>query len=133
VGTHDNDTGRGWYENADPRYRQQADRYLNRRDDELPSHALNRGIAESVCDICIYTMQDLLNLGNEARINTPSTIGGNWEWRMNPGAITQEVRDSLTDLTELYFREREDEDQEDDDDDDKTDDDSEENEKETGD
>lgn len=40
--------------------------------------ALNRAIAASVSDTCIYTMQDLLNLGNEARINTPATLGGNW-------------------------------------------------------
>lgn len=55
-------------------------------------------------DTCIYTMQDLLNLGNEARINTPATLGGNWTWRMLDGAITRELEHKLTDWTETYFR-----------------------------
>ena len=66
--------------------------------------ALNRTIAASVSDTCIYTMQDLLNLGNEARINTPATLGGNWTWRMLDGAITRELEHKLTDWTETYFR-----------------------------
>ena len=66
--------------------------------------ALNRTIAASVSDTCIYTMQDLLNLGNEARINTPATLGGNWTWRMLDGAITRELERKLTDWTETYFR-----------------------------
>ena len=49
-------------------------------------------------------MQDLLNLGNEARINTPATLGGNWTWRMLDGAITRELERKLTDWTETYFR-----------------------------
>ena len=60
--------------------------------------------AASVSDTCIYTMQDLLNLGNEARINTPATLGGNWTWRMLAGAITRELEHKLTDWTETYFR-----------------------------
>ena len=64
----------------------------------------NRTIAASVSDTCIYTMQDLLNLGNEARINTPATLGGNWTWRMLDGAITRELEHKLTDWTETYFR-----------------------------
>ena len=49
-------------------------------------------------------MQDLLNLGNEARINTPATLGGNWTWRMLDGAITRELEHKLTGWTETYFR-----------------------------
>lgn len=39
----------------------------------------------SAADLCIVPMQDYLGLGSDARINTPSTLGGNWEWRMKPG------------------------------------------------
>ncbi|WP_195866638.1 4-alpha-glucanotransferase [Aerococcus sanguinicola] len=105
VGTHDNETARGWYEeSANQSQRDQVDAYLNRRKGEAASHALNRGIAASSSQIAIYTMQDLLNLGNRARMNTPSTIGCNWQWRMAEDALTADVYEQLTDLTETYFR-----------------------------
>ncbi|MCW6659564.1 4-alpha-glucanotransferase [Aerococcaceae bacterium NML191292] len=105
VGTHDNETGLGWYQDsASEAARQHFNKYLNRSEDESVSHALNRGIAASVSKIAIYTMQDLLDLDNSARMNIPSTLGGNWQWRMKADAITPEVTDSLRDLTEVYFR-----------------------------
>lgn len=105
VGTHDNETARGWYEDtATPREREQADAYLHRAKGEPASAALNRAIAASVSDTCIYTMQDLLDLGNEARMNTPATVGGNWSWRMREGAITRSLEGYLSSLTQTYFR-----------------------------
>mgnify|MGYP002237015019 FL=1 len=105
VGTHDNETARGWYEGtATPRQREQAALYTHQQAGESTADALNRTIAASVSDTCIYTMQDLLNLGNEARINTPATLGGNWTWRMLDGAITRELEHKLTGWTETYFR-----------------------------
>ena len=105
VGTHDNQTVRGWYENtATPRQREQADRYTRRAKDEPVGAAFNRAIAASVSDTCIYTMQDLLDLGDEARINVPAVLGGNWDWRMREGAITRAVEEALLDLTQTYFR-----------------------------
>ena len=105
VGTHDNETARGWFEGtATPRQREQAALYTHQQAGEPMADALNRAIAASVSDTCIYTMQDLLNLGNEARINTPATMGGNWTWRMLDGAITRELEHKLTDWTETYFR-----------------------------
>ena len=65
---------------------------------------MNRGIAASVSDTCIYSMQDLLDLGNEARINVPSTLGGNWSWRMREGALTRELGERLLELTHTYCR-----------------------------
>ena len=105
TGTHDNETARGWFEGtATPRQREQAALYTHQQAGEPMADALNRTIAASVSDTCIYTMQDLLNLGNEARINTPATLGGNWTWRMLDGAITRELEHKLTDWTEAYFR-----------------------------
>lgn len=105
VGTHDNETARGWFEGtATPRQCEQAALYTHQQAGEPMADALNRTIAASVSDTCIYTMQDLLNLGNEARINTPATLGGNWTWRMLDGAITRELEHKLTDWTETYFR-----------------------------
>lgn len=105
VGTHDNQTARGWYETtATPRQREQADRYLHRGADETFSAAMNRTIAASPSDTCIYTMQDLLDLDDGARINTPATVGGNWTWRMRQGALTRSVEEGLRALTQTYFR-----------------------------
>ncbi|MFL2143182.1 4-alpha-glucanotransferase [Ruoffia sp. FAM 20857] len=105
VGTHDNMTARGWYEDTtNQAMRDQLDSYLNRRSGEKISEALNRGIASSVSDFAIYTMQDLLDLDNSARMNEPSTIGHNWQWRMLDGAIDEPIKESLTKLTVEYFR-----------------------------
>ncbi|WP_321970880.1 4-alpha-glucanotransferase [Paratractidigestivibacter sp.] len=105
VGTHDNETARGWFEGtATARVREQALDYLRPSEGETIADALNRAIAASVSDTCIYSMQDLLNLGNEARTNTPSTVGANWRWRMEEGAITRALERRLTGLTETYFR-----------------------------
>ena len=49
-------------------------------------------------------MQDYLELGDEARINTPSTMGSNWQWRLVPGQLTDQLADRIRDLTELYQR-----------------------------
>ena len=75
VGTHDNETARGWYEGtATPRQREQAALYTHQQAGESMADGLNCTIAASVSDTCIYhPMQDLLNLGNEVRINTPAT------------------------------------------------------------
>ena len=84
--------------------REQALEYLRPAAGETIADALNRAIAASVSDTCIYTMQDLLGLGNEARTNTPATVGGNWAWRMREGDLTRAVGRKLTSWTETYFR-----------------------------
>lgn len=105
VGTHDNQTVRGWYEGtATPAQREQCDRYCHRAPGETVGQACNRTIAASVSDTCIYTMQDLLGLGDEARINTPATLGGNWSWRMREGQLTRGLEEWLLATTETYFR-----------------------------
>ena len=105
VGTHDNETGLGWYEDsASAEVKEQVNRYLHRQDNETVAHALNRGIAASPSSLAVYTMQDLLNLGNQARMNTPSTIGINWKWRMTDDAINDLLVEELYDLSDTYFR-----------------------------
>lgn len=105
VGTHDNMTAVGWYEDASQIQRDQMDDYLNRRIGEAPADALNRGIAASPANTAIYTMQDLLGLDNRARMNVPNTIGTNWRWRMHPNDLTLDVKEKLLTLTSTYFRE----------------------------
>lgn len=105
VGTHDNATGLDWYLNMlDAPKRDQVDLYLNRNLGEPISDALNRALAASASSVVIYTMQDLLGLGAEGRMNIPSTIGDNWDWRMTPESITNDLSERLRLLTETYFR-----------------------------
>lgn len=105
VGTHDNPMALDWNLNfADFKQRNQADLYLNRRPGEHISDALNRGIAASPSKIVIYMMQDLLRLGAEGRMNIPSTIGDNWDWRMKSDAITVDLEEKLYQWSQTYFR-----------------------------
>jgi 4-alpha-glucanotransferase len=63
----------------------------------------------SVAETVILPIQDLLGLGAECRMNTPSLTEGNWKWRLLPGQITPELSDRLRNLTEIYGRAREEE------------------------
>ena len=106
TGTHDNDTVLGWYESATDEERDFCNRYLNRTDEPI-SYAMLRSLYGSVSKMTIATMQDLLQLDTTARMNIPSTLGGNWVWRMQEGDITPEVEDFLLEITELYDRSNE--------------------------
>ena len=63
-----------------------------------------RGIWSSVADLAIVQAQDILGLGHEARMNTPSTLGGNWCWRAKPGAFSPQLAKKLRHVTEIYGR-----------------------------
>lgn len=85
-GTHDNETLAGFIENA-PRW--QIDwmkGYFGILKDEELHDQIIRKMYESIANTVIVQMQDILHLGNNARINTPSTCGNNWQWRMLPDA-----------------------------------------------
>ncbi|MFH1906813.1 MAG: 4-alpha-glucanotransferase [Chloroflexota bacterium] len=125
TGTHDNDTARGWYESAPENERDFANRYLNRNPKSPTSGAksacpgrqaretlqssdfaweLIRAVWASVAVFALAPMQDLLDLGTEARMNYPSRLGGNWEWRMAEGALSEELKEELINLNYLYSR-----------------------------
>lgn len=104
TGTHDNDTILGWAADANEKDLQMARRYLNVRDDEGLNWAMIRAALMSVGDMCILTMQDIIGLGSEARINTPSTLGDNWQWRIEGGCINDWLAKIVYDNTALYFR-----------------------------
>ena len=81
----------------------QARAYLDFTDE--PIHwVLIRGILSSVANLAIAPMQDILGLGNEARMNLPGTSSGNWKWRMKPGAATAEMANKLREMVTLYDR-----------------------------
>jgi 4-alpha-glucanotransferase len=103
TGTHDNDTSRGWYESASEHERDFARRYLNTDGSDF-AWQLVRTAWASVAVYAIAPMQDLLGLGTEARMNYPSTVGGNWSWRMEASALSDELRGRLGELNYLYQR-----------------------------
>ena len=106
TGTHDNDVVNGWYEKLSESERKLVSEYLNRRDDETITEAMIRGIYSSVSDYAIVTMQDLLDKDATSRMNVPSTVGGNWEWRMIAEDLTEERKEFLRNITVRYSRER---------------------------
>ncbi|MBQ5331559.1 MAG: 4-alpha-glucanotransferase [Oscillospiraceae bacterium] len=106
IGTHDNDTLLGWYTACDEKTKKQIKKYFGlpkKADEKKVCKAFLRALFGSHADIAVVQMQDILGLGSEARMNTPSTIGGNWHWRMDrmPG---RSERKKLKKLTKTYFR-----------------------------
>ena len=106
TGTHDNDVVNGWYEKLSESEQELVSEYLNRRNEETITEALIRGIYSSVSDYAIVTMQDLLDKDATSRMNVPSTVGGNWEWRMLAEDLTEERKEFLKNITVRYSRER---------------------------
>jgi 4-alpha-glucanotransferase len=103
TGTHDNDTALGWYATAPEEERRFALRYLNSDGSDF-AWDLIRGVWSSVAVYAITPMQDLLSLGTEARMNYPSRLGGNWEWRMSQEDMNPPLAERLHEFNELYMR-----------------------------
>lgn len=106
TGTHDNNTIRGWFEKeARPEEKRRLFRYLGRAVKTEEVHwELIRLALMSVAKTVILPLQDILGLGEDARMNRPATSLGNWEWRLLPGQITPEIKAKLLEMTETYGR-----------------------------
>jgi len=106
TGTHDNPTTRGWYGDLPDDQRKNLWKYLNRQEgtarDAAP--ALMELAWSSKAALAIAPLQDLLNLGNEARMNVPGRIEGNWRWRATEAMIADPAFESLRDLTKSSNR-----------------------------
>ena len=103
TGTHDNDTTRGWYERAPEIEKDFARRYLQIDGSQIAwdliQHAWN-----SVAVFSLAPLQDFLELGTAARMNYPSKLGGNWEWRMNGEALSDGLQKRIKEMNWLYQR-----------------------------
>ncbi|MGH7772678.1 MAG: 4-alpha-glucanotransferase [Candidatus Binatia bacterium] len=106
TGTHDTNTVQGWFRSeAGPEGRKRLFRYIGREVPQKEVHwEMIRLAFMSVADTAIIPMQDLLGLGEEARMNRPSTAEGNWEWRFLPEQITPSLVTRLAEMTALYGR-----------------------------
>jgi 4-alpha-glucanotransferase len=104
TGTHDNDTLVGWWSSgATPDERRHAEAYFGCAADGM-HWSFVRAAQGSVANLSVIPLQDILGLGSEARMNTPSENDGNWRWRLQPGALTQELAAKLALLAEVTDR-----------------------------
>ncbi len=111
-GTHDNETVVGYFKNLEGKNLRYALKYLGiTKKSEIPAAVLRAAYA-SVASVAIFQVQDILQLGNEARMNTPSTVGDNWKWRMTKGALKKSKANELRKLAIFYNRLDDDEEEE---------------------
>jgi 4-alpha-glucanotransferase len=108
TGTHDNDTTAGWFASLSKNETDQTEResclkYLGSDGQDIHWDFIRAALA-SVADTAIIPLQDVLGLGNEARMNLPASQEGNWRWRLRPEAITDDATGCLKELTETYGR-----------------------------
>jgi 4-alpha-glucanotransferase len=107
TGTHDNNTSIGWFERSSGSSEETANLslYLGREvTRDTVCGDMIRMAMSSVAETAVLQMQDCLELGEEARMNVPSTPRGNWEWRMLPGQASPELASRMRALAELYGR-----------------------------
>lgn len=104
TGTHDNDTIVGWFSELEEKDKKLAEEYLDIRDEKDIPWVFIRAAYSCVADTAIIPMQDYLGIGSEGRINTPSTLGDNWKWRLLKGECTDCLAEKMYRLSELYGR-----------------------------
>jgi 4-alpha-glucanotransferase len=114
TGTHDNNTTAGWFADLVRRNghvgsalsaeRDKALQYLEASSASRVPWQMIRAAMASVADTVIFPVQDLLGLGEEARMNVPGIAAGQWQWRLPPGKLTPALASRLRRLTELYER-----------------------------
>lgn len=104
AGTHDNDTIIGWMNTAPKNCVAYAKEYLKLDMAEGYHWGVMRGVWSSVGDMAVVTMQDILGIGSEGRMNIPSTLGCNWKWRMKEGCLDDKLAAKIRNYVEVYGR-----------------------------
>ncbi|MFO7848980.1 MAG: 4-alpha-glucanotransferase [Spirochaetia bacterium] len=105
TGTHDNNTTLGWYRSRSNEEKDLIRRYLGCADHEVVWELI-REVYRSVARYSVVPLQDVLELGGEARMNVPSTVGSNWSWRATPGQLDYGKAGRLREYARLYGRDR---------------------------
>lgn len=104
TGTHDNETLNGWVEAMDKKSLRFAKKYLNvKKKSEIPM-AVVRAAWGSVAEVAAAQMQDFLNSPKDARMNTPSTLGTNWQFRARAEQFTPSLAKKIKKLNKMYNR-----------------------------
>lgn len=103
TGTHDNDTTVGWYDSLSDTQRSRVDGYVGGRGDDTVECIL-RLVLMSVADTAIVPLQDLFQLGSEARMNVPGAAFGNWGWRFTWDMVAHDLAAHVRARLECYGR-----------------------------
>lgn len=104
TGTHDNDTILGWIKNADKNDIKYAKDYMRLNEAEGYNWGMMKTALASTADTAILMMQDILGLGETARMNTPSTTENNWLWRIKGECLNSWLAEILYNVTKVYCR-----------------------------
>jgi len=103
TGTHDTDTVVGWWKTVSAFERRNAEAYLGPAADGIHWSLIRTALASPAC-LAVAPIQDVLGLGSDARMNTPSLSEGNWTWRLTAGAVTSDLSKRLAHLVEVTDR-----------------------------
>jgi len=103
TGTHDNSTTRGWFHSIPKTAQENFKKYTGNSKESIPQ-AMIRLLWQTVALFAITPMQDLLELGDEARMNFPGKLGGNWEWKMHQNWNSPKLEKRLLEINQLYDR-----------------------------
>ena len=103
TGTHDNDTTLSWIESLNEDEKQNIRQYFNFPYDPLNQVMMSRTMA-SVAKLAILPLQDLMNLGEGYRMNTPGTVEGNWQWRFSWDQLSDEAKSSARQMNVIFGR-----------------------------
>ncbi|NCC74442.1 MAG: 4-alpha-glucanotransferase, partial [Sphingobacteriia bacterium] len=103
TGTHDNDTLAGWFSSLNSEIRKKVLFYAD-ADDQTIIRKMIRLAWSSVARLAVIPLQDLLELDSSARMNTPGTASGNWQWRFTKDQLTRSHAEWLSKITKIYHR-----------------------------
>ena len=106
TGSHDNETTKGFFESERKKNSgiyEWAQKYFNYYGDDM-TFELIRAAYASTANICVIPMQDMLNLGNEARMNFPGKLGGNWTWRFTWDQVPNDLASRYKEMTIMFER-----------------------------
>lgn len=102
--THDSDTLQGFLDVADEDLTKLVDKYFGLEDGDDKLWKINRALMASVSDIAMFEIQDFLGYGNDAKINSPSTLGNNWKWRSIDEDYDEKLAKRIKEMSKIYGR-----------------------------
>ena len=101
--THDNDTTLSWYESLSTETKKYVRHCINHESEHMPWPMIKTTL-DSIANLAMFPMQDLLGLGKGNRMNAPGTIEGNWQWRFDWCQIDTDLIEKLSNLLKIYKR-----------------------------
>ena len=102
--THDSSTLKGWLDSLDEEELSLVTRYFGLKEDDNYVWKIIRALMASVSDLAMFEIQDFFEMGDESKINSPSTLGDNWKWRAKEEDFTDELAEKIKEMSRLYGR-----------------------------